>query len=143
MGYAKFWDMSGLKKGDVYAAQVASGQVVTFQNLSVLTDFMQTPAMLAPDGSVRHIILSEIGISNAQGSEIQAAALCASYAAVMDNPFIDEMMYLLAYSDPGMDASLDGFSQNIYNEMDGGNAALYMDWAKSYIGISDWSEIIW
>lgn len=104
---------------------------------------MQTPAMLAPDGSVRHIILSEIGISNAQGSEIQAAALCASYAAVMDNPFIDEMMYLLAYSDPGMDASLDGFSQNIYNEMDGGNAALYMDWAKSYIGISDWSEIIW
>lgn len=55
---------------------------------------MQTPAMLAPDGSVRHIILSEIGISNAQGSEIQAAALCASYAAVMDNPFIDEMMYL-------------------------------------------------
>lgn len=143
MGYAKFWDMSGLKNGDVYAAQVASGQVVTFQNLSVLTDFMQTPAMLAPDGSVRHIILSEIGISNAQGSEIQAAALCASYAAVMDNSFIDEMMYLLAYSDPGMDASLDGFSQNIYNEMDGGNAALYMDWAKSYIGISDWSEIIW
>ena len=61
----------------------------------------------------------------------------------MDNPLIDEMMYLLLYSDPGMDASLDGFSQNIYNEMDGGNAALYMDWAKSYIGISDWSEIIW
>ncbi|MDE7184841.1 MAG: hypothetical protein K2O40_10300 [Lachnospiraceae bacterium] len=143
MGYAKFWDMSGLKKGDAYAAEVASGQVVTFQNLSVLTDFMQTPEMLDTDGNVRHIILSEIGISNAQGSEIQAAALCASYAAVMDNPFIDEMMYLLLYSDPGMDASLDDFSQKIYDEMDGENAALYMDWAKSFIGISDWSEIIW
>lgn len=143
MGYAKFWDMSGLKKGDAYAAQVASGQVVTFQNLSVLTDFMQKPEMLGTDGNVRHIILSEIGLSNAQGSEIQAAALCASYAAVVDNPLIDEMMYLLLYSDPGMDASLDDFSQKIYDEMDGENAALYMDWAKSFIGISDWSEIIW
>lgn len=143
MGYAKFWDMSGLKKGDAYAAQVASGQVVTFQNLSVLTDFMQTPEMLDTDGNVRHIILSEIGLSNAQGSEIQAAALCASYAAVVDNPLIDEMMYLLVYSDPGMDASLDGFSQKIYDEMDGENADLYMNWAKSFIGISDWSEIIW
>ena len=135
--------MSGLKKGDAYAAQVASGQVVTFQNLSVLTDFMQKPEMLGTDGNVRHIILSEIGLSNAQGSEIQAAALCASYAAVVDNPLIDEMMYLLLYSDPGMDASLDDFSQKIYDEMDGENAALYMDWAKSFIGISDWSEIIW
>ncbi len=53
------------------------------------------------------------------------------------------MMYLLLYSDPGMDASLDDFSQKIYDEMDGENAALYMDWAKSFIGISDWSEIIW
>ncbi len=132
-----------MQKGDAYAAQVAAGQVVTFQNLSVLTDFMQTPAMLDTNGNVRHIILSEMGISNAQGSEIQAAALCASYAAVMDNPLIDEMMYLLVYSDPGMDSSLDSFSQKIYDEMDGANADLYLDWAKSYIGISDWSEIIW
>jgi len=99
--------------------------------------------MLDTNGNVRHIILSEMGISNAQGSEIQAAALCASYAAVMDNPLIDEMMYLLVYSDPGMDSSLDSFSQKIYDEMDGANADLYLDWAKSYIGISDWSEIIW
>ncbi|MDE7478267.1 MAG: hypothetical protein K2M91_10010 [Lachnospiraceae bacterium] len=143
MGYAKFWDMSGCKKGDAYAAQVAAGQVVTFQNLSVLTDFMQTPAMLDTDGNVRHIILSEIGLSNAQGSEIQAAAMCASYAAVMDNPFIDEMMYLLVYSSPGMDTRLDTFSQRVYDEMDGINSNLYLDWAKSYIGINDWSEIIW
>lgn len=143
MGYAKFWDMSGCKDGKVYAEQVRTGQIVTFQNLSVLTDFMQTPDMLAPDGSVRHIILSEIGLSNAQGSEIQAAAMCASYAAVKDNPLIDEMMYLWIYSDPGMDSSLDAFAQRIYDEMDGENSQLHMDWAKARIGISDWAEIIW
>ncbi len=143
MGYAKFWDMSGCKDGAAYADQVTSGQVVTFQNLSVLTDFMQTPDMQAPDGSVRHIILSEIGLSNAQGSEIQAAAMCASYAAVRDNPLIDEMMYLLVYSDPGMDSSVDAFARQVYDEMDGENSEQHMEWAKSYIGISDWSEIIW
>lgn len=143
MGYAKFWDMSGCKGGADYENQVVSGQVVTFQNLSVLTDFMQMPAMLDPDGNVRHIILSEMGISNAQGSEVQAAAMCASYAAVRDNPLIDEIMYLWIYSDPGMDSSLDAFAQRIYDEMDDKNSELYMEWAKSYIGIRDWSEIIW
>lgn len=143
MGYAKFWDMSGHKKGEAYAAEVASGQVVTFQNLSVMTDFMQKPEMLDTEGNVRHIILSEIGLSNAQGSEIQAAAMCASYAAVVDNPLIDEMMYLLVYSDPGMDTRLDSFAQKVYDEMDGENSKLYLDWAKSVIGINDWSEIIW
>lgn len=140
--YAKFWDMSGCKKGALYAAQVESGQVVTFQNLSVLTDFMQTQEMRDSEGNVRYIILSEIGITNAQGSEVQAAALCASYAAVVDNPFIDEMIYLLEYSQPGVDTRLDAFSQKVYDEMDTEHSQVYMDWAKSYIGISEWSEII-
>lgn len=104
---------------------------------------MQKPEMLDTEGNVRHIILSEIGLSNAQGSEIQAAAMCASYAAVVDNPLIDEMMYLLVYSDPGMDTRLDSFAQKVYDEMDGENSKLYLDWAKSVIGINDWSEIIW
>lgn len=140
--YAKFWDMSGCKNGSLYDAQVASGQVVTFQNLSVLTDFMQTQEMLDSEGNVRHIILSEIGITNAQGSEVQAAALCASYAAVVDNPFIDEMIYLNEFSQPGVDTRLDVFSQKVYDEMDTEHSQVYMDWAKSYIGISEWSEII-
>ncbi len=143
MEYTKFWDLSEHKKGDLYASQVALGQVVTVQNLSVLTDFMQTPEMLDTDGNVRHIILSEIGYSNAMGSEIQAAAMCASYAAIVDNPLIDEIMYLLVYNGPGMDTRLDAFSQKIYDEMDGANSKLYLDWAKSYIGINEWSEIFW
>ena len=93
--YSKFWDMSGCKNGDIYAQQVGVRTTyITCQNLSVLTDFMQTPQMLAPDGSVRHIILSEVGYTNAQGTEVQAAALGASYVAARDNPFIDEIIYL-------------------------------------------------
>lgn len=143
MTYSKFWDMSGCKNGEVYEEQVRTGQVVTFQNLSVLTDFMQTPEMLDANGDVRHIILSEIGLANTQGSEVQAAALCASYAAVADNPYIDEIMYLNAFSGPEVDTRLDGFSSEVYNGMDGENAQVYMDWAKSYIGIGDWSELLW
>lgn len=143
MGYAKFWDMSGCRNGAKYAAEVASGQVVTFQNLSVLTDFLQRPDMLDTNGNMRHIILSEMGISNVQGSEVQAAAICASYAAVKDNPYIDEIIYLPVYSDPGMDSSLDAFSQEVYNGMDGEKSGFYMDWAKGFIGVQDWSEVLW
>lgn len=141
--YSRFWDMSGCKNGDVYAEQVKAGQYVTFQNLSVLTDFMQLPQMLDPDGEVRHIILSEIGLTNAQGIEAQAAALCASYAAAENNPFIDEITYLLAYSEPKVDTRLEGLSKELYENMDGQNAALYMEWAKAYIGIADWAEILY
>ncbi len=140
--YSKFWDMSGCKNGDIYAQQVESGQYITCQNLSVLTDFMQTPQMLAPDGSVRHIILSEVGYTNAQGTEVQAAALGASYVAARDNPFIDEIIYLLEYSEPKVDTRLSGISQELYQNMDGVNAKQYLEWAKSFIGITDWSEIL-
>ncbi len=143
LNYSKFWDMSGCKNGAMYDAQVRTGQVVTFQNLSLLTDFMQTEAMLDTEGNVRHIILSEIGLTNAQGGEIQAAAICASYAAVVDNPYIDEMIYLLEYSEPSVDTRLDEFSGKVYDEIDGENSEIYMDWAKSYIGINDWSDILW
>lgn len=140
---AKFWDMSGVRKGAEYERYVKNGQLVTFQNLSVLTDFMRTSAMLKPDGSIRHIILSELGLTNAQGIEVQAAALCASYRAILDNPYIDEAIYLNEYSEPGIDTRLSGFSGEVYENMDGENADKYFEWAKNYIGISDWSELLW
>lgn len=73
---------------------------------------------------------------------MQAAALGASYVAARDNPFIDEIIYLLEYSEPKVDTRLSGISQELYQNMDGVNAKQYLEWAKSFIGITDWSEIL-
>lgn len=140
--YAKFWDMSGCPDGGYMAAQVSSGKMLTFQNLSLLTNYLQSPEMLGPAGTVRHVILSEIGLTNAQGTEVQAAALYASYVAAKGNPFVEEIIYLLSYSEPQVDTRLSGMSQLVYNSLGTAEEATYDAWAKAYIGISDWSRVI-
>mgnify|MGYP001026844952 FL=1 len=140
--YAKFWDMSGCPDGGYMAAQVSSGKMMTFQNLSLLTNYLQSPEMLSPAGTVRHVILSEIGLTNAQGNEVQAAALYTSYVAAKSNPYIDEIIYLLSFSEPQVDTRLSGQSQLVYNSLGTASEATYDAWAKAFIGISDWSQVI-
>ncbi len=141
--YAKFWDMSGCANGAYMAAQVSSGKMLSFQNLSVLTDYLQSPEMLSPEGTVRHVILSEIGITNTQGTDVQAAAIYASYMAAKRNPYIEEIIYLLAYSEPGIDTRLGGMATAVYNSLGTVSEGLYDTWVKAVIGISDWSEVLW
>lgn len=124
------------------AAQVSSGKMMTFQNLTLLTNALQSPEMLSPSGAVRHVILSEIGLTNAQGTEVQAAALYASYVAAKSNPFVEEIIYLLSFSEPQVDTRLSGQSQLVYDSLGTANEAVYDAWAKAYIGISDWSQVI-
>lgn len=140
--YAKFWDMSGCRNGAYMAQQVASGKMLSFQNLSLLTDYLQQPELLSPSGEVRHVILSELGIVNTQGADIQAAAIFASYMAAKLNPYIDEIIYLLAYSEPGIDTRLGGQARLLYDSLGTADEAAYDAWAKAFIGISDWSEVI-
>ena len=140
--YAKFWDMSGCPSGSYMAAQVSSGKMMTFQNLTLLTNALQSPEMLSPSGAVRHVILSEIGLTNAQGTEVQAAALYASYVAAKSNTFVEEIIYLLSFSEPQVDTRLSGQSQLVYDSLGTANEAVYDAWAKAYIGISDWSQVI-
>jgi len=138
---AKFWDMSGVNGGAYCAQQVKSGAMMSFQNVSMLTNFLMTPQMLAPNGAPRHVIISEVGLTNAQGNDVQAAALMASWVALSRNPLIDNVIYLLAYSEPMVDTRLSGKSQEVFNSMDS-NPAAYEEWAKSVIGITDWSQVI-
>lgn len=140
--YAKFWDMSGCPSGGYMAAQVSSGKMMTFQNLSLLTNYLQAPEMLSPAGAVRHVILSEIGLTNAQGVDVQAAALYASYVAAKSNPYVEEIIYLLNYSEPQVDTRLSGQSQLVFNSLGTAQEATYDAWAKAFIGISDWSQVI-
>ncbi|MDE7477836.1 MAG: hypothetical protein K2M91_07790 [Lachnospiraceae bacterium] len=140
--YAKFWDMSGCPDGGYMKAQVSSGKMMTFQNLSLLTNYLQSPEMLSPAGAVRHVILSEIGLTNAQGVDVQAAALYASYVAAKSNPYVEEIIYLLSFSEPQVDTRLSGQSQLVFDSLGTANEAAYDAWAKAVIGISDWSQVI-
>lgn len=141
--YAKFWDMSGCRNGAYMAEQVASGKMMTFQNLSLLTNYLQQPQMLSPEGTIRHVILSEIGLTNAQGTDVQAAAIYASYMAARRNPYIDEIIYLLADSEPQIDTRLSGQSQLVYNSLGTAAEESFDEWAKALIGISDWGEVLY
>ncbi len=64
---------------------------INMKNLDLLTDYMQNADMLAPDGSVRHLILSEQGFTSAceNGEERQAEAIKAAYEIAKKNPHVD------------------------------------------------------
>lgn len=64
--------------------------LVNMKNLHILTDYIQRPEMLAPDGSVRYLILSEMGFTSSceNGEERQAEAIRQAYQVAKDNPFV-------------------------------------------------------
>lgn len=143
LNYSKFWDMSGAPKGDYFRSLVRNDKVVTFQNLSVLTDYMQTEEMLNPDGEMRHIIISEIGATRSQGLDIQAATLCAEYMAAKLNGNIDEITFLLL-DGFGMYSKTSGISTEMFENMDRDDeeGEKYRQKALDIIGVGDWSEIL-
>lgn len=66
--------------------------ILTMENIEILTSYMENEALLAPDGSVRSIILSEMGYSSTSGEALQAAAFAYAYRKIEANPHIDAMM---------------------------------------------------
>lgn len=141
--------------------------VINFKNLDVLTDYFQKVEFLAPNGMVRHIILSEEGftaVSPTRGLvyEEQAAAFAYAYYLVDANPYIDAFILnrqLDAISEYNMscafgfwhwDATENGrvipkFPRPIYNVfryIDTPKSLKYTDFAKDIIGIRSWSEVI-
>lgn len=139
--YAKFWDMSGAPDGAYCAKMVNSNAMMSFQNMSVVTSYMTKANMLNRAGKVRDIIINEIGINATQGEDVQAAALCAAYYAFEKNPYVTQFMYL-GNAGYGVNATLTPKAQAAFNSFGGADEANQMNWAKSVIGISDWSQII-
>ena len=139
--YAKFWDMSKAPDGAYCAKMVNSNAMMSFQNMSLVSAHMTKPGMLNRNGQVRDIIINEIGVSSDQGEDVQAAALCAAYAAFERNPAITQFMYL-DMSGYGVNAGFTPKAQAVFNALGTGDEATQMNWAKSYIGISDWSQVI-
>lgn len=137
--YAKFWDMDRLKDGDYFAEQIISNKMISFQNLSVETDYLAK--FKNPQGEPRTMFISEIGLSNTSGDKVQAAAIAASWMAYKRNPYISGYMYLSNIGD-GVDSRLVGQGLKMYKALGTKNEDAMLNWAKSYIGITDWDEIL-
>lgn len=139
--YPKFWDMSGVKNGATFKQQVKNNQVLTFENLSIVTNVMTQPSYFNRSGAVRDVIIGEIGMGSNAGLDAQAAGLCASWAAFERNPYVTQYMYL-EYDVNGFFPTLQGKAKEIWNVLGTPAQEEYMTWAKKEIGISDWSQVL-
>ena len=76
-----------------YVNHTQNSTYVTMANIEVLTDFLSQPAFLAPDGSVRSVLLSEVSYNSNPffgGDEtIQAVSTVYGYLQAMNNQHID------------------------------------------------------
>lgn len=160
----EFWDdgKTGLITKDF------NSPIINFDNINVLTDYMAQSALQAPDGHVRHIILTEEGFtakSPTRGDipDIQAAAFAYSYYLVDSNPYIDA--YILSRQVDAPPEVRNGLAFGLWEcKMDQGDTIVatkrrkiwqvFRDidkkrdtleatgFAKSIIGINKWSDVI-
>ena len=97
------------------------------------------------------MILSELGYSSSQGEINQAAAFAYAYYAAENNPYINAIL-LSRQTDAGeeiaqglaLGLSTQGgqhkYIYEVYKNIDQVNSNSYTEFAKSVIGITNWSE---
>ncbi len=151
--WPKFWAMPSNYRSMNLVRNSVDTPYITVQNIHVLTDYMQREEMLNPDGEVRSIALTEVGFGSDHGEELQAAAFAYAYKIAEANQHID-MFILNKQADMAVEMAqglslgierTNGSHKYIYNvfkNIDTSSSADVAEFAKSYIGISDWSEVI-
>ena len=126
-------------------------------NTDVVTNHMILPTMLAPDGGVRHILITEMGFTS-QSARIptnelnQAAAMVYAYKLTSANPFIEGIVFHRQV-DHASEIRSDGmalgirtetgikYAYGVFANMDKGNSPEYTDFALPILGISSWAEV--
>ncbi len=145
---ARIWKSNKLVKHSVNTS------MITMANIEVLTDYMEQEQFLDSSGEVRSIILSEQGYTSHAGEATQAAAFAYAYYRAENNPHIDGFLLNRQTDAPeevaqglafGLNHSGGGHKQiyNVFKYIDTADHAQYTDFAKSIIGISSWSEIMY
>ncbi len=141
--WGKFWSYSGNPYAGVYQNMIKNDYMVGFNNVTVVTNFMQSATLLNTKGQVRPIIASEIAVSASQGEAVQAAAMYASFYAITTNPYIEGAIYYGEYNPAaGLNSVLTPKAQEVFNNMGGPNNAAYDAYARSVIGISSWGQVL-
>ena len=139
-------------KSNKLVTHSAGTSMITMANIEVLTNYMQQEQFLDSNGEVRSIILSEQGYTSTAGEAVQAAAFTYAYYKTEHNPYIDAFLLNRQTDAPeevaqglafGLNHSNGAHKQiyNVFKHIDTPSHAEYTDFAKSIIGISNWSEI--
>lgn len=156
MTNCRFWQLPALYSGLRLIDSTDNSKMASIQNMEVFINHMKQPALLAADGSVRPIIITELGFTSsspeyATDETTQAAALVYAYKKAMSFPEIDAFIIHKHVDDPGELQSglaygirdLSGrkkFVYDIFKNVDSGNPA-YTDFALPIIGVSSWSQL--
>ena len=154
----QFWKLppgySGMKNLVVHSDNT---RMVNPTNLEVVTNHMAQPFLLAPNGNVRHILISEMGFTSmnpqlATDQNIQAAAMQYAYKLASSNPFIEGIV-IHRQIDHASEVANDGMAVGIrdaggvpkvsfemFKYMDTADPT-YANFALPYIGASSWAEL--
>ncbi len=151
MTWPKFWELSA-KSEDLVRDQSGT-PMISMSNIDVLTDYMHLSRMRAPDGSIRHILLSEQGFPASNGESVQAAAIAYAYYIAEDNKYIDAL--LLSRETDAPEEVLKGLSLGLYTStgtprasvevfrcMDDEDGKDRTSHLLDTIGASDWDEAL-
>ena len=154
-----FWDDESSGK----VTQDVTSPVVSYINLSVLTNYMHNAQMLDNNGSVRNIFMTEQGFSSVKNlskdaQTEQAAAVAYGHYIVENNPDIDAYMLSRQLDNAGetKDGLYFGLSttgsdglllakpaREVFKFIDDPASSLQVsEFAKGIIGINDWSDVI-
>lgn len=151
----------------VYAIRHPNAKVVNFNNLNVLTDFMQAPAMRDRSGQVRHLLLSEAGFNSLSPTRgdvelQQATAFAYAYYIAESDPFVDGFLlnrqvdnrqeqgdsfsFGLWKNDPGA-GSFEAPTEKkmiwqVFKDIDTDQSLQATEFAKPVIGIGRWADVI-
>ena len=126
-------------------------KMITPLNMNVVTDYFQQPQFLAPTGTVRNIIISELGFSSmgaGNDENIQAAAIAYSYKLIAANPYIKMVLYSAMLDNPV--EVQQGLANGLLNSNGAPKPAYYVYQAVDrdslnqyapFVGVATWSQL--
>ena len=140
-------------KASKYVEHNAGTSMLTMANIEVLVNYLRQDHFRKDDGEVRSILISELGYTSKAGEANQAAAYAYAYYKMEAYEEIDG--FLLNRETDAAEEVAQGLSfglssaggnrkqiYNVFKYIDTPQHAEYTNFAKSIIGISNWSEII-
>ena len=125
----------------------ASSPIVSMRNIHVLTDYLSQSSFLDTNGSVRHVILSEMGYTSSHGQNLQAASIAYAYKIMEANSHIDYM--LLSRQIDAAPEVAEGLALGIsgkegytaYKYCGTSQESAYIDKYLGVIGVSSWGAV--
>lgn len=156
MTNCRFWSLPPAYAGLNLISSSDNSKMASVQNMEVFVNHMKQAALLSPAGTVRHIIITELGFTStspeyATDETVQAAALVYAYKKASSFPEIEAFIVHKHVDDAGEAATglsygmrnLAGqakYAYEIFKYMDSGNSA-YTDFALPIIGVSSWAQL--